>query len=186
MGLVHCGMYVTGLLIQCNQDIISVMFGYTEIFYKPIEIVLSHNDFPLVVSNPNYVYLLICYLLTGELWSIYCEHFGENWLNYNSTKLYSITWKSATLYIWFIDPSLLDHQHRYYNQLIGHRSKLLKTGQQFADAIFKLELGYGSTKYLLNKSDFRGNIKGNPWVIYVKTWINAKQNRRFLFIIPNS
>ena len=27
--------------------------------------------------------------LTGELWGVYCEEFGENWLCYNGTSLYS-------------------------------------------------------------------------------------------------
>ena len=26
--------------------------------------------------------------LTGELWDVFCEDFGENWLHYNSLALY--------------------------------------------------------------------------------------------------
>ena len=26
--------------------------------------------------------------LTGELWGVFCENFGENWLRYNGTALY--------------------------------------------------------------------------------------------------
>ena len=28
--------------------------------------------------------------LTGELWGVYCESFGENWLHFNGTTLYLI------------------------------------------------------------------------------------------------
>ena len=34
----------------------------------------------------------ILYLsLMGELWGVYCEYFGENWLRYNGTTLYIAT-----------------------------------------------------------------------------------------------
>ena len=36
--------------------------------------------------------------LTGELWDVFCEDLGENWLRYNGTALYcddSGTWASA-------------------------------------------------------------------------------------------
>ena len=38
-------------------------------------------DFKLTRDSP---YLT----LTGELWAVYCEYFGENWPSYNETPLY--------------------------------------------------------------------------------------------------
>ena len=29
--------------------------------------------------------------LTGELWDVYFEEFGENWLHYNGTALYEVS-----------------------------------------------------------------------------------------------
>ena len=39
------------------------------------------SNFNLTTDTPHLA-------LTGELWGVYCEYFGENWLHYNSTALY--------------------------------------------------------------------------------------------------
>ena len=44
--------------------------------------------------------------LSGELWGIYCEDFGENWPHYNSTPLYyvmiywTMRWKHWTVFVY--------------------------------------------------------------------------------------
>ena len=39
------------------------------------------SEFVFTKDNP-------CLALTGELWGVYCEYFGENWPRYNGTALY--------------------------------------------------------------------------------------------------
>ena len=52
----------------------------------------SESDFRITIDTP---YLA----LTGKLWDVYCEDFGENWRRYNGTALYNdpnhntIKWK---------------------------------------------------------------------------------------------
>ena len=41
------------------------------------------SDFKFTTDSP---YLA----LTGELWGVYCEDFGENWPSYNGTALYVV------------------------------------------------------------------------------------------------
>ena len=43
----------------------------------------NESDFIITTDTP---YLA----LTGELWAVFCEDFGENWLRYNGTALYLV------------------------------------------------------------------------------------------------
>ena len=40
----------------------------------------NESDIRIITDTP---YLA----LTGELWAVYCEDFGENWVGYNGTPL---------------------------------------------------------------------------------------------------
>ena len=44
------------------------------------------SDFNLITYTPHLA-------LTGELWGIYCEDYGENWPRYNGTALYILNSK---------------------------------------------------------------------------------------------
>ena len=50
----------------------------------------SESDIRITTGTPHLA-------LTGELWGVYCEDFGENRLCYNGTALYLVPWENATL-----------------------------------------------------------------------------------------
>ena len=68
-------LYIVGCsynAVQYKHDIAHIT-SVTEAQYK--------SEFKLAKDTP--------YLgLTGELWGVFCEDFGENWLRYNGTALY--------------------------------------------------------------------------------------------------
>ena len=74
--------------LQCSltyHDIISVnVNAVTEVKHRA-EFVLS-SDTPYLT-------------LTGELWSVYCEDFGENWLHFNGMALYVFSLYMYTFWV---------------------------------------------------------------------------------------
>ena len=59
-----------------------IMWSNLSRYYTAMTVAQIELDLRITTDTP---YLA----LTGKLWDVYCEVFGENWLRYNSTILYS-------------------------------------------------------------------------------------------------
>ena len=80
------------------MSVITVRFGYDEVEYDMILWYIAcstavteaeHNSDIKPTTDTPYLALM------GELWGVYCEDLGENWLCYNGTTLYGLSWQKT-------------------------------------------------------------------------------------------
>ena len=73
--------------IECRYNVVQ----YNMILHTLLRQSINRNSYSQQTPHITPSYLT----LTGKLWGVYCEEFGENWLRYNGTALYKVPLKSC-------------------------------------------------------------------------------------------
>ena len=100
----------------------------------------------------------------GDLWAVFCENFGENWLHYNGTTLYKV-------FMGFIYP--------YASELLQWACSVINTlrprqnGRRFADDTFKRIFLNEDVRISIKislKFVPKGSINNNPALVQIMAW----------------
>ena len=140
-------------------------------------IVAEHKShFDLTKDTP-------CFTLTGELWGVCYEEFGENWPRYNDTALYLCTDPKLGHHCAYSYPSTkLEHaisRHHADNQTFYNVFWILKNSNSFSLVRCTIQNGrrYNATQRATSGENMIGyhgvNGFSDQWTLLL-TWLNFK------------
>ena len=133
--------------------------GQYNIFHSPLHWPMQNINQTLDSQKTLYL------ALTGELWSVYCEDFGEKLSRYNGTALYDvltrIQWVNYTWCSWYSDISV----HVCWGIRAGIRVSKYYLGNHQTDQRSPI-----LTRYMLN-------FVGGTWIY----WMRCSYNTIFFF-----